>query len=75
MAQATQKPEIITFRNKNFIKRNYDCTNVVFCQINNNIVPEKLPDHNWTVCKTEEINQRECTQLYIIDGIRYFGYL
>jgi len=55
-----------TFKNKNFTKRNYDCTNVVFCQA------EKAPNENWIECDESEIN---CDQLYIMNNVRYFGYL
>lgn len=59
-----------TFRNKHFTKRNYDCTNVVFCQSLYN------PDiNNWVECTESEIATRQCYQLYIIAGVRYFGWL
>lgn len=55
-----------TFKNKNFTKRNYDCTNVVFCQA------EQAPNGNWIACDESEIN---CDQLYIMDNVRYFGWM
>ena len=55
-----------TFKNKNFTKRNYDCTNVVFCQA------EQAPNDNWIACDESEIN---CDQLYIMDNVRYFGWM
>ena len=58
-----------TYRNKNFIKRNDDCTNVVFCQ-----TTKPMPE-NWVQCDPQEIEQRKCEQLYIENDIRYFGYL
>ena len=58
-----------TYKNKNFVKRDYECTNVVFCQAD-----KPMPD-NWAQCNPEEIEQRNCTQLYIENDVRYFGYL
>lgn len=58
-----------TFKNKNFKKRNYDCTNVVFCQT------ENTPDANWIECEEIDIELLGCYSLYIQDGVRYFGYL
>ena len=58
-----------TFRNANFVKRDYDCTNIVFCQA------ENKPGPDWYVCDEKEIDQRGCEKLYIEDGITYFGYL
>ncbi len=55
-----------TFKNKNFKKRDYETTNVVFCQ------SEKAPNENWIECDESEIN---CTQLWIENGVKYFGYL
>lgn len=62
---------IRTFRNNKFVKRNYDCTNILFCQAKNK--PE--PKENWYECDASEIEQRNCTQLYVQAGIKYFGYL
>jgi hypothetical protein len=56
-----------TFKNKNFTKRNYECTNVVFCQA------ETAPDANWVECNENEIGN--CQQLWLQNGVRYFGYL
>ena len=59
-----------TFRNKNFIKRDYECTNIVFCQSLNN------PDiKKWDECTESEIKIRGCNQLYKQNDIIYFGYL
>ena len=38
-----------TFKNINFTKRNYECTNIVFCQA------ENAPDTNWVECEEKEI--------------------
>ena len=65
----SQQKQIImkTFKNKNFVKRDYECTNVVFCQSKSN--PN---ESNWEECDESDIN---CEQLYIIENVRYFGYL
>lgn len=54
------------FKNKNFKKRDYEQTNLVFCQA------EKAPTENWIECDESEIN---CNQLWIENGVKYFGYL
>ena len=58
-----------TYKNANFTKRNYECTNVVFCQ------SETAPDANWIECKEEEIELSKCVQLYKQTNVRYFGYI
>ena len=58
-----------TFKNINFTKRNYECTNVVFCQA------ETTPDTNWVECEEIEIELKKCDQLYKQGDVRYFGYL
>ena len=55
-----------TFKNKNFIKRDYECTNIVFCEA------ETAPNENWIECDSKE---NVLNQLYMIDNVRYFGYL
>lgn len=59
---------MLTFRNKNYTKRNYECTNVICCQA------EKKPETgDWQQCEDHEI--KGLTQLFIQAGVRYFGYL
>jgi hypothetical protein len=58
-----------TFKNKNFTKRDYEATNVVFCQ------SFTAPDANWKKCKESEIKAMKCGKLYVKDCVRYFGYL
>jgi len=58
-----------TFKNKNFTKRNYECTNVVFCQA------VTAPNDNWIECNESEIKAIGCYGLYVQDGVRYFGWL
>ena len=56
-----------TFKNKNFTKRNYECTNVVFCQA------DTAPDSNWI--ETSEQMPSTMIQLFTQNGVRYFGWL
>jgi hypothetical protein len=56
-----------TFKNKNFTKRNYECTNVVFC------IAETAPNKNWIA--TDEAMPSSMIQLRIENGVRYFGWL
>jgi hypothetical protein len=55
-----------TFRNIKFIKRDYDCTNIVFCEA------ETAPNENWIECNASE---NTLSQLWMENGVRYFGYL
>ena len=55
-----------TFKNKNFVKRDYECTNVIFCEA------ENAPDENWIECDPKE---NVLNQLYMINNVRYFRYL
>jgi hypothetical protein len=56
-----------TFRNTNWTRRDYEGTNVIFCQA------EEAPKAYWVECDEVEIGK--CQQLWIQDGVRYFGYL
>ncbi|QCW19979.1 hypothetical protein [Flavobacterium phage FPSV-D2] len=58
-----------TFKNKNFTKRDYECTNIVFCQC------EIAPNENWIECDENEIQKLKCSQLYTQAGVKYYGYL
>jgi len=55
-----------TFRNKNFTKRDYECTNVIACQA------ETAPNENWIEC--DESILSGLTQLHVTAGVRYFGH-
>lgn len=57
---------IKTYKNKNYKKRDYECTNFIFCQAIN------PPADYWIECDESEIN---CNQLYIQAGVKYFGHL
>ena len=58
-----------TFKNRNFVKRNYETTNLVFCQA------EIAPNENWIECESFEIDLLGCSKLYLSDNVRYFGWL
>ena len=58
-----------TYKNVNFKKRDYECTNVVFCQ------SETAPNENWVECDESEIESTTAKQLYAQNGVRYFGWL
>lgn len=60
---------MLTFKNINFIKRDYEATNIVFCQ------SETAPSENWNECDSSEIEKLNCTQLYTEAGVKYYGYL
>jgi hypothetical protein len=56
-----------TFKNVKFVKRDYEATNIVACQA------ESAPNENWIEC--DEAVLAKLTQLWIENGVRYFGYL
>lgn len=59
-----------TFKNKSFIKRNYETTNVIFCQNETN------PNPNiWEEVDEIEIELCGAYQLWIENDIRFFGFL
>lgn len=55
------------FKNKNFTKRNYECTNIVACQA------EQAPDENYV--PADESVVAGLTPLWIENGVKYFGHL
>lgn len=59
-----------TFKNKNFTKRNYECTNVVACVADEAPV---TPDNRWQPAAESTLNGLE--QLYVQAGVRYYGYM
>ena len=56
-----------TYKNKNYTTRNYECTNVCAC------VAENAPNENWQECEESYINGM--TQLWIENGVRYYGFM
>lgn len=66
-----------TFKNKNFIKRDYETSNCVFIQSIDR--PTILKTKDWEECNKSEIETMKCTQLYkhtdTYGTLIYFGYL
>ena len=58
-----------TFKNINFTKRDSECTNVVFCQ------SKIAPNQNWIEVDQDQLLKTAVDQLFIENGVRYFGYL
>jgi hypothetical protein len=58
-----------TYKNTYFVKRNYECTNIVFAQTEGTMPAE------WVECDEAEIAALKCDQLWKEAGVRYFGYL
>lgn len=56
-----------TFKNARFIKRDYECTNVVAC------VAESAPSADWVAC--DESVLRGLTRLHTIAGVVYYGHM
>ena len=57
-----------TFKNTNFTKRNYECTNVVFCQA------ETAPDANWVECEgatSMALHMFKVSHLYLTAVLRF----
>ena len=57
-----------TFKNTNWTKRNYNCTNVVCCQ--GETAPAK---GNWVEVDDDAI--KGMTQLWIENNVRFWGYM
>lgn len=58
-----------TFKNTSYKTRDYECTNVVYCQA------ESMPDGTWVECPAADLEKSTCIPLWIEAGVRYFGYL
>jgi hypothetical protein len=56
-----------TFKNTSFLKRDYECTNVVACQGN------APPEGTWEEC--DESILIGIKPLWIIAGVRFFGHM
>lgn len=56
-----------TYRNKNFTKRDYECTNVVAC------IAESAPNDNYIECDESFISNMQ--MLYAQNGVTYYGWL
>ena len=56
-----------TYRNTNWTKRDYECTNIVAAR------SEKPMDENWA--EADESILSGLMRLYIQGGVEYYGYL
>lgn len=65
---ASEKNLMQVFMNKNYKKRNYECTNIVAC------VAERAPDENYVPADKPQALQG-LTRLWIQGGVEYYGYL
>ena len=59
------------FKNSNFTKRNYECTNLVVCEA------ESAPADYWVECDESEKNGLELLYREFANGesVAYYGYL
>ena len=70
----TQQNTMKTFRNANFVKRNYECTNVVCCRAGSiEEAKTAIPNANWIECSDKEIERM--TQLWKVGGATLFGWM
>jgi len=60
-----------TYKNKNYTKRNYECTNIIFCETDN-ILNTENPEI-WI--EIESIDIANTTQLWQQNGVIYYGFL
>lgn len=56
-----------TYKNKNWKRRDYECTNVVAC------VAAAAPDDNWIECDASELER--LTPLWIERCVQYYGFM
>ena len=59
------------YRNINFVKRDYECTNLIFCQ------SETLPNDNYrlTTDNKDIMYFNTLTKIYSVNNASYYGYL
>lgn len=59
------------FKNKGFVRRDYECTNIVYCEA------EVAPGGDGVDWQQIESNKFEAgiTHLYTENNVRYYGYL
>lgn len=65
-----------TFRNTEFVKRDYECTNIVACQAESAVAIGRCFDERspkWVECDDSVLNG--LTMLGIERGVRLYGYL
>ena len=57
-----------TYRNKNYVKRDYEATNIVCCEAD-----WKPREDYWVPCDPKEL--KGLTMLYREGGINYYGFM
>jgi hypothetical protein len=57
------------FRNINWTRRDYECTNIVACRA------KEAPNDNWVECEEEIVERLKLKALYGQGGVSYLGYL
>lgn len=58
------------FKNINFVKRDYECTNIVAAEALND---DAIMDANWTIADASILNGLR--PLHIENDVRFYGYL
>lgn len=62
------------FKNTHFTKRNYECTNVVACElIRDALQPNPKAPEGYEACDPEILSG--LTSLWIEAGVRYYGHM
>jgi hypothetical protein len=56
-----------TFKNKNFVTRDYDCTNIVACRA------QAAPSEHFI--EAPDFDLSRLTQLWTENGVTYFGHM
>lgn len=67
------------YKNKFFVKRDYECGNIVFAETtgepplyDNN--GELITDNRWILCDKSELSKLGCKPLFIQAGTQYYGW-
>ena len=63
----TKGHEMNTFKNRNYTKRDYECTNIVCCE------SETAPNDNWIECDKSELTK--LSRLHREGETIYYGYM
>lgn len=62
----------MTFKNKHFTKRDYECTNIVACVSDK---PIEAGEYGEVYVPADDSILNGLTMLYIQAGVQYYGYL
>lgn len=64
------------FKNANFTRRNYECTNIVGCEAASlELAQQAMPNAKLVECKESELARMNLSQLWIQGGVRILGWL